>query len=324
TSTLATGASSPRRLEPAMFLWRSRLNLTAAASNFSPSWKVTPWRSLSVSVLLSADHWCEVASIGTMLSFSSRSNSLSQSAENTMRPTKVRASVGSRTSGSSARPIRRVCAFTDEKEIRRKRARRNLMGLSSRPEGCLKPGQALIDRNQGCNGCGLRNPFPEMTGHAIVERRLLGGALRLCVGTAGAEAAARRRIDGTGHIPFKQDPRPLQPRLGHRDRREQRLRVRMARALEQRALVRQLDDLAQVHHRHPCRDMAHHRQVVRDKDVGEAEAPLQILQQVDDLGLDRDIQRRHRLVADDQLRLHRKCSRDADALALSAGKFVRV
>ena len=37
TSTDATGASSPRRLEPAMFLWRSMLNFTAAASNFSPS-----------------------------------------------------------------------------------------------------------------------------------------------------------------------------------------------------------------------------------------------------------------------------------------------
>ena len=37
TSTVVTGANSPRRLEPARFLWRSILNLTAAASNFSPS-----------------------------------------------------------------------------------------------------------------------------------------------------------------------------------------------------------------------------------------------------------------------------------------------
>jgi len=53
---LVTGASSPRRFEPAMFLWRSRLNLTAAASSFSPSWKVTPGRILRVSALLSPDH----------------------------------------------------------------------------------------------------------------------------------------------------------------------------------------------------------------------------------------------------------------------------
>ena len=56
TSTLVTGASSPRRFEPCMVLWRSMLNFTAAASSFSPSWKVTPWRSLMVSALWSADH----------------------------------------------------------------------------------------------------------------------------------------------------------------------------------------------------------------------------------------------------------------------------
>ena len=44
------------------------------------------------------------------LSFSSMSNSLSHSAANTMRPTNVRASVGSSTSGSSASPKRSVCA----------------------------------------------------------------------------------------------------------------------------------------------------------------------------------------------------------------------
>ena len=37
TSMLVTGPSSPRRLEPGMVLWRSRLYLTAAASSFSPS-----------------------------------------------------------------------------------------------------------------------------------------------------------------------------------------------------------------------------------------------------------------------------------------------
>ena len=56
TSTLATGASSPRRFDPAIVLWRSMLYLTAAASSFSPSWNVTPGRILSVSALLSADH----------------------------------------------------------------------------------------------------------------------------------------------------------------------------------------------------------------------------------------------------------------------------
>ena len=110
TSTLLTGASSPRRLEPGRFLCRSMLNFTAAASSFSPSWKVTPVRIFKVRLLLSADHSWPVANCGTMLSFSSTSNSLSHREENTMRPTKLRAKVGSNTSGSSARPMRRVWA----------------------------------------------------------------------------------------------------------------------------------------------------------------------------------------------------------------------
>src|SRR6185312_9331677 len=112
TSTLCTGASSPRRLEPGIVLWRSRLYFTAAASIFSPSWNVTPLRRWSVSALLSADHSYDVASCGTMFSLSSMSNSLSHIAAKTMRPTNVRARVGSRTSGSSASPMRRVCALT--------------------------------------------------------------------------------------------------------------------------------------------------------------------------------------------------------------------
>ena len=88
TSTLATSASSPRRLEPAIVLCRSMLNFTAAASSFSPSWNVTPGRILSVSALLSPDHSYAVASCGTMFSFSSISKSLSHSAAKTIRPTK--------------------------------------------------------------------------------------------------------------------------------------------------------------------------------------------------------------------------------------------
>ena len=50
-------------------------------------------------------------------------------------------------------------------------------------------------------------------------------------------------------------------------------------------------------------DVAHHRQIVGDEEVGEAEPLLQVLQQVDDLALDRHVERRDRLVADDDARL---------------------
>ena len=63
---------------------------------------------------------------------------------------------------------------------------------------------------------------------------------------------------------------------------------------------------------------------MRDEDVGQVELALEILQQVEDLRLHRDVERRDRLVADDQLRLERERARDADPLALAAGELVRV
>src|SRR6202790_1472191 len=50
---------------------------------------------------------------------------------------------------------------------------------------------------------------------------------------------------------------------------------------------------------------------------------LQVDQEIDHLGLDRYVERRHRLVAHDQARTERERARDADALALTAGKLMR-
>jgi hypothetical protein len=54
------------------------------------------------------------------------------------------------------------------------------------------------------------------------------------------------------------------------------------------------------------------------------ELPLQLLQQVDDLGLDRDVERGHGLVRDDEVGVHGEGARDTDALPLAAGELVRV
>src|SRR5258706_8588241 len=70
--------------------------------------------------------------------------------------------------------------------------------------------------------------------------------------------------------------------------------------------------------------MLYHRKVMRDEDVGEPKPVLKVAQQVQDLRTDRHVQRRDRLVADDELRLDRERARNGDALALAAGEFVRV
>ena len=84
-----------------------------------------------------------------------------------------------------------------------------------------------------------------------------------------------------------------------------------------------LDGLAEVHDHHPIGDVADDVEVVGDEDVREPEVLLEVLQQVQDLRLHRDVERRHRLVADDQLRVDRERPRDADPLALAAGELVR-
>ena len=85
TSTLSMTPISARRYEAFIVTCRSRLYLAAAASNGSPSWNITPGRSLIVTALPSAEVSWLSASCGTMFSFSSMSNSLSQSEAKTMR-----------------------------------------------------------------------------------------------------------------------------------------------------------------------------------------------------------------------------------------------
>ena len=114
----------------------------------------------------------------------------------------------------------------------------------------------------------------------------------------------------------------LRIRCGHR--RQQRLRVGMVRRVEQRVALGQLHQPAEIHHRDPVRDVPHHRQIVRDEQIRDAEPLLQVLQQVHHLRADRYVQRRHRLVGDDHARLRRHRPRDCDALALAAGELERI
>ena len=83
-------------------------------------------------------------------------------------------------------------------------------------------------------------------------------------------------------------------------------------------------DVPEIHHGNAIRDVPDDREIVRDEDVGQAEFLLQILHQVDHLRLNRHIERAHRFVGDDDLRIGRQRARDADALPLPAGELVRI
>ena len=87
---------------------------------------------------------------------------------------------------------------------------------------------------------------------------------------------------------------------------------------------RDFHDLAQIHHQYPVGDVLDHRQVVGDEQKREPQLALQIFQQIENLRLHRHVERRHRLVADQQTGIHGQGPGDADALPLAAGELMRV
>ena len=134
------------------------------------------------------------------------------------------------------------------------------------------------------------------------------------------ETAARGWIHRRRHVAGEDDPLALRLHggIGYRHRREESLAIRVERTLVEVDAVRELDDLPQIHHGDAVADVLHHRKVVRDEEVGELEPILELLEEVDDLRLDRDVEGRDRLVAHDELRLDRERAGDPDPLTLAA------
>ncbi len=85
-----------------------------------------------------------------------------------------------------------------------------------------------------------------------------------------------------------------------------------------------LHHAAEIHHDDPVADVPDHVEIVGDEQHGEPEVALQPGEQIDDLRLDRDVERRDRLVRDDEARLHRERAGDDDPLALAAGELMRI
>jgi hypothetical protein len=158
----------------------------------------------------------------------------------------------------------------------------------------------------------------------IVGRRLGMGAERGDHLAAGVEAAAGGWIDRIGRIARDRSLLGTLVRIHRRHGGEQRLGVGMPRPAEDRFGRPDLGDLAEIHHHHPIRHEAHHVEIMGDEDEGEAELVLEVEQEIEHLRLDRLVERRDRLVEDEEARLERQRARDVDALTLAAGDLVRV
>ena len=84
------------------------------------------------------------------------------------------------------------------------------------------------------------------------------------------------------------------------------------------------DNLAGVHDRDVISKVADHRKVVRYENHGEVEFVPEGEKEVEDLRLDRDVQRGNRLVCKDEPRLGGQGAGDCNALSLTAREFVGI
>lgn len=85
-----------------------------------------------------------------------------------------------------------------------------------------------------------------------------------------------------------------------------------------------LDDAPEIHDSDIVRNVPHDRKVVRDEYERQVILPLQSRKEVQDLRLDRNIESRDRLIANDQFWLQGECPGNPKTLTLATGKLMRI
>ena len=113
-------------------------------------------------------------------------------------------------------------------------------------------------------------------------------------------------------------------RLKLRAALEQRLRIGVLRILEHRLCRTLLANLAIAHHDHVVGDFADHGQIVGDEQHRHLVLLLQVADEVEDLLLDGHVERRRRLVGDQELGLAGDRHRDHHPLLLAARHLERI
>ncbi len=109
-----------------------------------------------------------------------------------------------------------------------------------------------------------------------------------------------------------------------RQRRQQPLRVGHPRLAEDLIGVAVLDHISAVHHQDVLAELGDDAEVVGDQDNRGAGLLLQVVHQLEHLRLDGNVQRRGRLVGDQELRVTRQSHGDHHALAHAAGKLMGI
>jgi hypothetical protein len=86
----------------------------------------------------------------------------------------------------------------------------------------------------------------------------------------------------------------------------------------------ELNNFSKIHHRNAVRKVMNNTEIVSDKQKSQMQRFLQLFQQVDDLGLNRNIQGRNRLIRNDQFRLEGERTCDSNSLPLTSAELVRI
>jgi len=139
-----------------------------------------------------------------------------------------------------------------------------------------------------------------------------------------SKAAAGRQMNGIGRVAEARYGLVASAKIHGWDGRKQGLRIGMLRIFKQALPGSYFDDTPVIHHGNPIGDIFDDRKIVGYEQQGEFKFLPQIPEQIEDLCLHGNIKRRHWLVADDQTWLQHEGTRNADALQLSAGEFVRI
>ena len=117
---------------------------------------------------------------------------------------------------------------------------------------------------------------------------------------------------------------PLAAHPGMHGGAQQAVGIGVARRAHHLAHTALLHDPPGIHHRNSVGDLPRHAEIMGDEDDAHPEFLLQAAQQQQDLDLHRCVQRRRRLVGEQQFRPAGKCDGDHRALAQTAGEFMRI
>ena len=98
----------------------------------------------------------------------------------------------------------------------------------------------------------------------------------------------------------------------------------MLRGIEEIFRCSNLGEFSKIHHGNTVRQVLHHIQIMRNKQIGQMEFLLEVAQQIQDLRRNRHIQSGDGFVTDNEFWVEGQGPRNANPLPLPARKLMRV